>query len=59
MKAGSTANAGGPTGVLASILCVIGMATLMVGLILRVAGQTKIVAVRDPRLAESIAFENI
>jgi hypothetical protein len=55
----SMATAGGALGVLCSILCVVGMATLMIGLILRVAGQTKIVAVRDPRLAESISFENI
>jgi hypothetical protein len=35
------------------------MLTLLVGLVLRVAQQTKVVAVRDPRLRESIAFENI
>jgi hypothetical protein len=46
-------------GVIASVLCVVGMMGLMVGLILRVAEQTKIIAVRDPRFAESVAFENI
>ncbi len=53
------ATAGGAIGVISSILCVAGMATLMIGLILRLAEQTKIIAVRDPRLRESIAFENI
>ncbi len=53
------ATMGGAVGVVASLLCVFGMASLLVGLILRVAGGTRIVAVRDPRLRESIAFENI
>ena len=57
--AGSHATAGGAVGVLASIVCVVGMVTLMIGLILQLAQQTKIIAVRDPRLQESIAFENI
>ncbi len=59
IEAGSEASVGGAIGVIASILCVVGMVALMIGLILRVAEQTKIIAVRDPRLAESIAFENI
>ncbi len=59
IEPGSHATNGGIVGILSSILCVVGMATLMVGLILRLAQQTKIIAVRDPRLAESIAFENI
>lgn len=42
-----------------SLLCVVGMLALMAGLVLRVAEQTKVVAVRDPRLAESMAFENV
>lgn len=50
---------GGVTGVLSSLLCLFGMLGLMTGLVLRVAQQTKIVAVRDPRLRESIAFENV
>lgn len=50
---------GGVTGVLSSLLCVAGMLALFTGLVLRVAQQTKVVAVQDPRLRESIAFENI
>lgn len=46
-------------GIVASILCVVGMLSLMIGLVLRVAEGAKVVAVRDPRLAESMAFENI
>ncbi len=49
----------GVVGIVASVLCVAGMLSLMVGLVLQVAGQTKIVAVRDPRLRESMAFENL
>jgi hypothetical protein len=55
----AAATAGGLSGVLASLLCVGGMVCLLLGLILRVAEQTKVAAVRDPRLRESIAFENI
>lgn len=50
---------GGATGLLATLLCWLGMVALMVGLILRVADGTKLVPVRDPRLRESLAFENI
>ena len=46
-------------GSLSAVLCALGMLTLMIGLALRVAGGTKLVAVRDPRLAESMAFENV
>ena len=53
------ATAGSFVGMLCSLMCVVGMAALMVGLILRVASQTKITPVRDPRFAESLAFENI
>jgi hypothetical protein len=35
------------------------MASLLTGLVLGLAQQNKVVAVRDPRLGESIAFENI
>jgi len=60
LKAGADpATMGGPVGIAASLLCVIGMSMLLIGLILRVAGSTRIVAVRDPRIQESIAFENI
>lgn len=50
---------GGAVGVLSSLLCVGGMVALLAGLVLRVAQQTKVVPVQDPRLRESIAFENI
>ncbi len=53
------ATMGGAAGIAASLLCVCGMVMLLVGLILRVAGGTHIAAVRDPRIRESIAFENI
>jgi uncharacterized membrane protein YidH (DUF202 family) len=48
----------GAIGIGASILCVVGMLALMIGLVLRVAQYTRVVAVRDPRLRESVAFEN-
>jgi hypothetical protein len=50
---------GGILGVISSLFCVVGMTAVMIGLVLRVADQTKIAAVRDPRLQESLAFENI
>ncbi len=53
------ATMGGVRGVISSLLCVGGMLSLLTGLVLRVAQQTKVVAVQDPRLRESIAFENI
>ena len=37
----------------------VGMAALIVGLILKLANDTRLIPVRDPRLGESIAFENI
>ena len=46
-------------GIASAVLCTAGMLALMIGLVLRVAQGTKIIAVRDPRLAQSIAFENI
>lgn len=53
------ATTGGAAGIVASLLCVGGMVMLLLGLILRVAGSTRIAPVRDPRIGESIAFENI
>ncbi len=50
---------GGALGVIASLLCVAGMVALVFGLVLKVAGGNRLVPVRDPRLRESIAFENI
>lgn len=55
-EAGS--GAGGFVGIIASLLAVVGMIALMLGLILVLAGSSKLVAVRDPRLGESLAFEN-
>ncbi|MEM9825788.1 MAG: hypothetical protein AAF958_04330 [Planctomycetota bacterium] len=46
-------------GVAGAILCGVGMLALMVGLVLSLAGNTKLLPVRDPRLGESLAFENI
>ncbi len=50
---------GGAVGVLACLLCVVGMSGLILGLVLQVAGDNRLIPVRDPRLRESIAFENI
>lgn len=50
---------GGALGLIASVLCVVGMAGLVAGLVLQVAGGNHLVPVRDPRLRESIAFENM
>ena len=46
-------------GAAGAVICVIGMVSLALGLILKIAEHNRIVAVRDPRLGESIAFENI
>lgn len=45
-------------GVGGAVLCVVGMVALALGLVFKIAEHNKIVAVRDPRLGESIAFEN-
>lgn len=52
-------NFGGGLGILASLLTAVGMTALVIGLALKVAGGNRLVPVRDPRLRESIAFENI
>ncbi|MEO1614849.1 MAG: hypothetical protein AAFV88_03310 [Planctomycetota bacterium] len=49
---------GGVLGVAGSLLCVAGLSALAVGLALRVASGTRLIPVRDPRLRESIEFEN-
>ncbi|QDT06729.1 hypothetical protein K227x_51450 [Rubripirellula lacrimiformis] len=46
-------------GVASAVMCALGMSALLTGLVLKVASGTKVVAVRDPRLAESMAFENV
>ncbi len=51
--------AGGAAGILASILTVVGMVCLMLGMVLKVGSGTRLIPVRDPRLGESLAFENI
>ena len=53
------ASAEGAAGVTASVLCVLGMFLLMIGMVLKIAKQNAVIAVRDPRLGESIAFENM
>ncbi len=50
---------GGIIGILASLLCVLGMVGLMGGLVLMKARQTGVVPARDPRLLESLQFHNI
>jgi len=59
IAAGEPATMGGVVGIVATLLCVLGMLALLLGLVLRVAAGGKIVAAGDPRLGESIAFENI
>ncbi len=49
----------GAIGISASLLCVVGMFLFMIGMVLRIARQNAVIAVHDPRLQESIAFENI
>lgn len=50
--------AGGVMGVLASVLTVLGMVCLMLGMIVFAGARTRLIPVRDPRLRESLAFEN-
>ncbi|MEM6777584.1 MAG: hypothetical protein AAF670_07990 [Planctomycetota bacterium] len=49
---------GGFAGIASSVLCLLGMVVLMLGLMLKVAQGVKLIPVRDPRLGESLAFEN-
>lgn len=51
--------AGGAMGVLASMLTVLGMVCLMLGMVVIVGARTRLIPVRDPRLRESLAFENM
>ena len=50
---------GGVMGVVASVVTALGMFALVGGLLLQVADRSRLVPVRDPRLDESLAFENI
>lgn len=54
----ANAGAGGTMGVLSSVLTVLGMVCLMLGMIVMVGARTRLIPVRDPRLRESLAFEN-
>ena len=56
---GGHASTEGAMGITASVLCVLGMFSFMIGMVLRIAKQNAVIAVHDPRLQESIAFENI
>ncbi|MCD0463205.1 hypothetical protein [Roseiconus lacunae] len=55
---GNIPSMGGAVGLIASVLSIVGMTALFVGLGLRVASGNRVIAVRDPRLRESIVFEN-
>ncbi|MEL7338544.1 MAG: hypothetical protein AAFN70_20315 [Planctomycetota bacterium] len=46
-------------GVVTTVLCLLGMIGLYLGLVLRKAADTPLIPARDPRLPESLAFENI
>jgi len=59
MPEANQGNAGGVMGVVGSVLCVAGMLAILMGLVVGRAYHNKVVPVRDPRLGESIAFENI
>lgn len=57
-RVGHHAHVGGALGVIACALCAVGILGLVLGLVLRMAASSHVVPVRDPRLRESIAFEN-
>jgi hypothetical protein len=46
-------------GAAGAVVCALGMVGLAVGLVLKIAQHNNIVPVRDPRLGESLAFENM
>lgn len=50
---------GGGLGILSVILCGVGMVSLYLGGVFKLAADVPLIPVRDPRLVESIAFENI
>ncbi|SMP70291.1 quinol:cytochrome c oxidoreductase quinone-binding subunit 2 [Neorhodopirellula lusitana] len=49
---------GAMVGLASALLCAVGMIALMLGLVLILASGSKLIPVRDPRLGESLAFEN-
>ena len=55
-KEGTT---GGALGLVCTLLCLLGTVGLYLGGVLKVASGVALIPVRDPRLPESLAFENI
>ncbi|QDS92630.1 hypothetical protein FF011L_13770 [Roseimaritima multifibrata] len=51
--------AGGGLGIVSVILCAVGMLALYMGCFLKQASEVPLIPARDPRLVESIGFENI
>ena len=50
---------GGPTFGFVDLFCVLGMGALYLGILIRIAGDRGLIPARDPRLDESLAFENV
>jgi hypothetical protein len=50
---------GGPSLGLVDVFSVLGMTALYLGILIRITGDRGLVPARDPRLGESLAFENI
>lgn len=50
---------GGVMGLASSLLCVAGMFSLFVGVMLRIASGIPLLAAKDPRLPQALNFENI
>lgn len=55
----STGPLAGGVGILAVLLCWIGMTGLSLGAVFKMSAGVPLIPARDPRLAESIAFENV
>ena len=55
----SHAITGGPLGLACSLLCFGGMVGLYLGVLLRIATGIPLIPVKDPRLPQALAFENI
>lgn len=50
---------GGGLGIVSVILCGVGMSALYLGAVFKLAADVPLIPVRDPRLIESLAFENV
>jgi hypothetical protein len=50
---------GGFTGALTTLLCLFGMIALYLGVLFKQAEGVPLMAVRDPRLPEALAFHNV